>query len=325
MNLLNRYLQAVGRLLPIARRADIVAELRANILSQMEDREQELGRPLTEDEQAAILKHHGNPTVIAARYHDTNGLGLAFGVQIIGPELFPLYRMVLLMNLGIMAAILAVTIPIVRHATGEAVSLTRFLLPPVLQVTVTTLIFAMIDRYKAKVLDNWNPRKLPPVKAEAEEGPTAKNIFEFICLVVGTAWMALTPRWPYLMLGPGAAFVPALGLKFFPLWPLFYWAIIGLLGAGVVLSFFVVFFRLPRRKAASIDLGLRGFAILISGLLLVNGPNYVTSQYKEIADWANWTFEASVAVALVIHIWQAALRVRSLLRERHEMLPARQY
>jgi hypothetical protein len=323
MNLLNRYLQAVGRLLPMARRKDIIAELRANILSQMEDREQELGRPLTEDEQAAILKHHGNPTVIAGRYRDTNSLGLAFGVQIIGPALFPIYRTVLLMNLAIMAVVIAVTVPIVLHATGEPVSLTRFLLPPAIQVTVTTLIFAMIDRYKGKVLDNWNPQKLPPVKADAAEGPTAKNIFEF--LVVGTAWMALTPRWPYLMLGPGAAFVPAVGLKFFPLWPWFYWAIIGLLSAGVVRSFFVVFLRLPRRKAATIDLGLRGFAILISALLLLSGPNYVTLQNKEITDWANRTFETSVACVLLIHIWLAAVQMRSLLRERDQMLPARQY
>jgi hypothetical protein len=32
MNLLNRYLQAVARLLPKARRDDIIAELRANII-----------------------------------------------------------------------------------------------------------------------------------------------------------------------------------------------------------------------------------------------------------------------------------------------------
>jgi hypothetical protein len=72
MNLLNRYLQAVARLLPKARRDDIIAELRANILSQMEDREQELGRALTEDEQAAILRHHGNPTIVAGRYREDN-------------------------------------------------------------------------------------------------------------------------------------------------------------------------------------------------------------------------------------------------------------
>lgn len=58
MNLLNRYLQEVSRYLPKARREDVVAELRANIVSQMEDREQELGRPLTENKLVEMLQHH---------------------------------------------------------------------------------------------------------------------------------------------------------------------------------------------------------------------------------------------------------------------------
>jgi hypothetical protein len=53
---LNRYLQAVAKCLPREGREDIIAEMRANILSQMEDREAELGRPLTEDEQADTLR-----------------------------------------------------------------------------------------------------------------------------------------------------------------------------------------------------------------------------------------------------------------------------
>ncbi len=100
MNLLNRYLQAVGRCLPRVRRDDILEELRINILAQMEDRAEELGRLLTDDEQAEILRHHGNPTIIAGRYSDGN-LGLAFGRQLIGPELFPFYRTVLKINFSI--------------------------------------------------------------------------------------------------------------------------------------------------------------------------------------------------------------------------------
>jgi len=92
MNLLNRYLQAIAKCLPSLRRDDIVAELRANILSPMEDREQELGRPLTEDEQADMLRCYGNPTIIAGRYGAHN-LGLAFGRQLIGPDLFPFTKL----------------------------------------------------------------------------------------------------------------------------------------------------------------------------------------------------------------------------------------
>ena len=48
MNLLDRYLQAVRFFLPRRQQDDIVRELSENLLSQMEDRAEELGRPLTE-------------------------------------------------------------------------------------------------------------------------------------------------------------------------------------------------------------------------------------------------------------------------------------
>src|SRR5215470_18038828 len=85
MELLERYLHAVRGYLLRRRRDDIVKELGDNILSQMEDRAAELGRPLNEIEQAAILKQHGHPLVAAARYRR---LPLQ---QLIGPALFPLY------------------------------------------------------------------------------------------------------------------------------------------------------------------------------------------------------------------------------------------
>ena len=47
MNLLDRYLQAVRFFLPRRQQDDIVRELSENLLSQMEDRAEELGRPLS--------------------------------------------------------------------------------------------------------------------------------------------------------------------------------------------------------------------------------------------------------------------------------------
>ena len=49
--MIDRYLNAVAAQLPQDERADIVAELRDLILSRFEAKEEELGRPLTEDEQ----------------------------------------------------------------------------------------------------------------------------------------------------------------------------------------------------------------------------------------------------------------------------------
>ena len=318
MNLLNRYLQAVAKLLPKARREDIIEELRINILAQMEDRAEELGRPLTEDEQAAILRLHGNPTVIAGRYRQDN-LGLSFGRQWIGPELFPFYKIVLLVNMSITVLVMAIVIPMVAHFTGGAVIFEKTLTPLATQFVIVTLIFIAVDRNKEKLFDKWDPRKLPAVKASAEDGPTAKNIFEFICLVIGSLWLLFTPRWPYLMLGPGAWFLPALEVKASFEWIPFYAAIALMLGAQIVLDFLKLFRWLPRQKGRIGEAILSAAGLLISVLLLLKAPNYVASKYEEVAHWANLNFAICIAIAAGISAWKTGRILILLIRERHQM------
>src|SRR5271165_5411550 len=102
MQLVDRYLQEVKRYLPAAERDDILKELSGNILAEMDDRESAAGRPLTEEEQIAILKQQGSPLVVASRYrHDQRNF--SFGGVIIGPPLFPLYTKILALNLTITA------------------------------------------------------------------------------------------------------------------------------------------------------------------------------------------------------------------------------
>ncbi len=87
MDLLERYLQAVKFWLPRAQKSDIIAELREDLSSQIEDKEASLGRPLNQDEIQAILKQCGHPMVVASRYQPQR--------QLIGPVLFPVYVFVL--------------------------------------------------------------------------------------------------------------------------------------------------------------------------------------------------------------------------------------
>lgn len=68
MQLLNRYLAAVGFWLPKAQRKDILAELSEAIQSQIDEKEAELGRGLHEAEMEAILKAWGSPVLVAERY-----------------------------------------------------------------------------------------------------------------------------------------------------------------------------------------------------------------------------------------------------------------
>jgi hypothetical protein len=98
MALIDQYLDAVAAQLPTEKREDIVAELRELILSRFEAREEELGRPLTEAEQEAILHEIGHPLVVAQRY--------AGGPDsLVGPELYPYWLFAVKAGLFIVAAV----------------------------------------------------------------------------------------------------------------------------------------------------------------------------------------------------------------------------
>jgi hypothetical protein len=329
MNLLERYLQAVGKYLPKARRDDIIAELRANILSQMEDREEELGLPMTDEERAEMLRHHGNPAIVAGRYREQN-FGLAFGRQLIGPELFPVYRTVLLMNLAITAFIVAILMPILGRTLGVPATLGRFILPLFLQFVAVTLIFILLDLGKGHYANQWDPGELPPLKKGGDDGPNAQSIFGFIIVAISTLWLALIPHWPFLLLGPAAGYLQSLPVKFMPQWLGFYWAVISLLCAQLLLQAFNLFRRVPSRQRQVLDVIFRGVGFAIGLVLLLAGPDYVIAEnsstdMKNLTHWASLNFLVSLVVFLAISAWGFGRRVVLLIRQRNQMLPARQY
>src|SRR5689334_11763111 len=96
-DLLDRYLAAVGRNLPAAQRSDILAELRDELLTKVEVKEEAAGRPLERDELEAVLLEAGHPLIVAGRYRRVQHL--------VGPEIFPMWWYALKITLGITAAV----------------------------------------------------------------------------------------------------------------------------------------------------------------------------------------------------------------------------
>ena len=97
MELIEQYLQSVRALLPSTERDDIIAELSANVAAQVDERQTELGRPLAEADERAILERLGSPLTVAERYTVDRGR-LVFGRELIGPVHFPFYVKVLSLN-----------------------------------------------------------------------------------------------------------------------------------------------------------------------------------------------------------------------------------
>lgn len=96
MDTFERYFQMLRLFLPKDQRDDIIRELSGEIRSQVADKEAELGRPLSPDEQAAVIGQYGHPLLIVARYRPQRSL--------IGPVVFPYYWLVLKVVVGLMVA-----------------------------------------------------------------------------------------------------------------------------------------------------------------------------------------------------------------------------
>jgi len=237
MDLLERYLQAVGQYLPEETRADTMAELRANLLEQMDARAEELGRPLTEGEAGDVLRAHGKPELVALRYLPQQSL--------IGPTIYPFYRMTMarVLPLVIFVSAIAGGIDFVTGQHGSpAHALVGFalgLIPSLLiSAAVITIVFATIERTldhgKLKwKWDAWDPAKLPAVKAQAGGENTPKSaVKRVIDLIVHCLWMAYVlwvPWHPFWILGPGVFYLDTLGVALAPVWHTFYLLLIVLL------------------------------------------------------------------------------------------------
>ena len=157
MELLDRYLYAIKRYLPQAQQSDIVAELSDEIQSAMEEKEAALGRPLTLDEQSAILVNYGPPQIAAARYLKHQYL--------IGPAIFPVYVSTLKLVLSIAIGLEIVAAAFLAIAAGRIgpyfIAWGTLWSSIFWIIGVVTLIFAIRERVEAARPVRWDPRKLP--------------------------------------------------------------------------------------------------------------------------------------------------------------------
>ncbi len=274
MELLERYLQAVGRYLPEARRADILAELDGNLREAMEDRAEAQGRPLREDEQAEVLRRYGHPVAVAARYGSAPPL--------IGAEIAPFYWFTLRRATPFVVALVACTRVVVWF---DLPGVSHGLLPQVGAVVkgvfwfwaVTTMVFAQVEWMRRRVpqafTQPWDPRRLPPVRKERREGLPAHPVFDLLFNLFFLLWLLLFPGFPVLFLGPAARMMQGLALHLAPVWHTAYWLVVATTCVQIV--FKAVAFRevsLEFRRGLKVAEGMLSLGLL---LFLLRAPSYL--------------------------------------------------
>lgn len=216
MDLLERYLGAVARNLPERQRADVTAELRDALLSEVEAEESRLGRAQTRDEMEALLVRFGHPLTVSGRYRKTQHL--------IGPEVFPFWWAGLKAALTIVAGVyfvLAMLVIFSGEAVEEVTSATVPSLTEALVVTfgMVTLVCMLIERFgKTAMLARWRPRHLPPPKG----GPTSR--FE-LAVNIGMSVVFLL-WWTGLVQFRNAIPGIPLQVSLAPVWTAWFWPIL---------------------------------------------------------------------------------------------------
>ena len=218
--LVDHYLLQLRTFLPAKQRDDIAAELRESITSAVEDRERELGRPLSDEEINVVLRGFGHPMVVAGRYLPMQ--------QLIGPDVFPLYWYVMqavLIVITIVGGLLAgVAFLTAGNAMQAALQVVVSFFWILLQAAaVVTLGFASLDYCKARFtfLDRFDARHLnagilgvrgAPLSAI----PRADTVFEIATTAILLFWWVEWLVFPSEWLGVVLRLSPAIESFFYP-------------------------------------------------------------------------------------------------------------
>lgn len=339
MELLDRYLQAVRKYLPRKRQNDILAELRANMESQLEDKESALGRPLTQGEAEDWLRAMGSPMLVASRYQPQQYL--------IGPTLYPVYMYVLrvVLMMATMVYTVVSAIAIVTTSPTEGTVMAAIGRVPGIWITSAawvTIVFAALEFIAARYPEvnlklsgvpggQWSPSSLPPL--EKDQDPFSKPrsyayavaevVFGFILL----AWLLLIPRHPFLLLGPGMVFLTAGPFELAPVWWAFFWWIVGLNTLQLAWRCINLLRGAWERRSKAETIAVKAFGLIPIGILLaakdgvyvlLKNPAVDRAHYGSALDSINKSIHLGFSVICVIVALQLAWGVGRMLLQGYE-------
>lgn len=239
MDLLDRYIHAVRFWLPRGQQDDVAAELGEDIRSQIEEQEGKLGRKLTELEVASILKGRGRPMLVANRYRPQQYL--------IGPVLFPVYRLVMIV-VALCYAVpwtltwisLVIFDPFYRSHFGAGATKvwSNFIGSILVALGAVTLIFVLLDRVQPnlKFLKDWDPADLPAVR-DPNRISRVNSTVEIAANLVLAVWWA-TNMWSTTAFDWSTTVFNRGGVRiiFGPEWKDFLWVFLAISVADVILA-----------------------------------------------------------------------------------------
>ncbi len=310
MELISRYLHAVKSYLPQAQQHDIVAELKDDLLSQIEEREAALERPLNDLELQALLKQSGHPMLVASRYLPQEHL--------IGPAMYPFWwtsqkfmLMVVGSVYGLLAGVRAVSggfsvqalIQELFHAAFGFVGTAMF------YAAAITLVFWLFERNQVRFgfLDQWNPTKLAPATDQLQVKRN-DSIFDLVFETLFLLWWVGVISFATTFYHHGKPVAFAMSAAWEPYW----WPILATSVASIALAVMILLAPYWTRPRLLFRIVLNIVSIGIVYLLFQQDELIVVGDATlDIAKYGNahalLNKSAHVVLAVLALIWSAEI------------------
>jgi len=186
MKLIEHYLDSLETYLPDEMKQDVRDELKASLMGQVDDSQEELGRELTSDEIEALLKKLGHPMQVASAYQPNQHL--------VGSNYFPAYRKALEIALAL-TVVITIVLSLLTAFTGRSVigigiNIFAEILHNGLYVfALVTLVFYLMESYDADLskIYAWSSKDLQ-LNSKRLGLSRLETGFELIASILFIAW-----------------------------------------------------------------------------------------------------------------------------------------
>lgn len=267
MELIDRYILEVGKHLPRKNRADIQAELRSLLIDNLEARTGD--REPTEDDVVNMLKEFGPPEKVAAEYWPE-------GQYLIGPKLYPLFRMVVGIALSVFVIVQVVLFGITAVFTPEDLQVFDFIsnLFGMLMGAFGSIVFVFailqrLDVQPDREVEPWDPKDLP-VYQDFEPVSRVGILVEITFALFFTALLVLLPGWLETIIPEAQIVTDPVVLRYIP------WIILATL-LGVGLNVILLWRGRWETWTHLLKIGLNILGIVILSVLLVEQNNWLVA------------------------------------------------
>ena len=312
-NLIDRYVMEVGRRLPEKQRADVQLELRSALQDALDERGLDADSEKDEAKVVALLKDWGKPSYVAEGY--------GARIHLIGPELQPIYWLVLRVSVLVISIVHLVLLGVVIFSRGEfglagfgpliGEAIGNYVDSLLVSFAIVTIIFAVLEHFLPELkalaaaehkgaLPEWDPRTLPEITPDRDKVEYVELIVEIIITAALITVINLAPGWQF---SGDMEIVGELIAKFLPFIP---WITIL---AVVEISLDVYLLTQGRWQLATrwVSFGHAAASAVVIASTLQAAP------YSAV-DLVDSTVKLVIAIVIVITLFDAAIKLYKALR-----------